>query len=55
MEVKEVLKDMDRRMHGAIEVLHGEFKQLRTGRASTSMLERSPSGRRTKLAPSLDD
>jgi ribosome recycling factor len=39
MEVKEVIKDMDRRMHGAIEVLHGEFKQLRTGRASTSMLD----------------
>ncbi|MGH9456471.1 MAG: ribosome recycling factor [Thermoanaerobaculia bacterium] len=39
MEVKEVLKDMDRRMHGALEALHGEFKQLRTGRASLSMLD----------------
>jgi ribosome recycling factor len=39
MEVKEVLKDMDRRMHGAIEALHGEFRQLRTGRASLSMLD----------------
>lgn len=39
MEVKEVLKDMDRRMHGAIEALHAEFRQLRTGRASLSMLD----------------
>jgi ribosome recycling factor len=39
MEVKEVLKDMDRRMHGAIDALHVEFKQLRTGRASLSMLD----------------
>lgn len=39
MDVKEVMKDMDRRMHGAIDALHGEFKTLRTGRASTSMLD----------------
>src|SRR5688572_4983043 len=39
MPVKEVLKDLDRRMHSAIEVLHNEFKQLRTGRASVSMLD----------------
>lgn len=39
MEVKEIHKDMDRRMHGAIEALHAEFKQLRTGRASLSMLD----------------
>ncbi|HVT43967.1 MAG TPA: ribosome recycling factor [Thermoanaerobaculia bacterium] len=37
--IKDVLKDLERRMHGAIEVLHGEFKQLRTGRASTSVLD----------------
>lgn len=39
MEVKEVLSDLDRRMHGAIEALHSEFRQLRTGRASLSMLD----------------
>lgn len=39
MEVKEVMKDVDRRMNGAIEALHAEFKQLRTGRASLSMLD----------------
>jgi ribosome recycling factor len=39
MQVKEVLSDLDRRMHGAIEALHSEFRQLRTGRASLSMLD----------------
>ena len=39
MEVKEVLSDLDRRMHGAIEALHSELRQLRTGRASLSMLD----------------
>lgn len=39
MQVKEVMKDMDRRMHGALEALHAEFRQLRTGRASLSMLD----------------
>lgn len=39
MEIREVIKDVDRRMHGAIEALHNEFKQLRTGRASLSMLD----------------
>ena len=37
--IKEVLKDLERRMHGAVEVLHGEFRSLRTGRANTSMLD----------------
>ncbi|MBL4616000.1 MAG: ribosome recycling factor [Magnetovibrio sp.] len=31
--------DMDRRMEGAVEVLHKEFGGLRTGRASTSLLD----------------
>jgi ribosome recycling factor len=35
----DVLKDLERRMHGAIDAIHHEFKQLRTGRASTSMLD----------------
>jgi ribosome recycling factor len=39
VEIRDVIKDVDRRMHGAIEVLHNEFKQLRTGRASLSMLD----------------
>ncbi|MCW9040241.1 MAG: ribosome recycling factor, partial [Rhodospirillales bacterium] len=32
-------KDLTRRMDGAFEVLHKEFGGLRTGRASTSLLE----------------
>lgn len=39
MPTKEVLKDMERRMNGAIDALHGEFKTLRTGRANTSVLD----------------
>jgi ribosome recycling factor len=39
MQVKEVMNDMNRRMHGALDALHAEFKQLRTGRASLSMLD----------------
>lgn len=33
------LKELDRRMNGALDVLHQEFAGLRTGRASTSLLE----------------
>ena len=32
-------KDIQRRMEGAVEVLHQEFGGLRTGRAATSLLE----------------
>lgn len=32
-------KDLERRMDGALEVLHKEFGGLRTGRASTSLLD----------------
>ncbi|MGI9463496.1 MAG: ribosome recycling factor [Aestuariivirgaceae bacterium] len=32
-------KDLQRRMHGAVEALKGEFAGLRTGRASTALLE----------------
>lgn len=39
MEVKNLLKDLDRRMNGAVEALHHDFRTLRTGRASTSMLD----------------
>src|SRR5438309_11163378 len=39
MTEEELLKDIRRRMDGAIEVLRKEFGGLRTGRASTSLLE----------------
>jgi ribosome recycling factor len=39
MAQDELLKDLQRRMDGAIEVLRKEFGGLRTGRASASLLE----------------
>jgi ribosome recycling factor len=39
MAQEELLKDLRRRMDGAVEVLRKEFGGLRTGRASTSLLE----------------
>lgn len=39
MAQEELLTDLGRRMDGAIEVLRKEFGGLRTGRASTSLLE----------------
>jgi ribosome recycling factor len=33
------VKDLERRMHGAVDVLKREFAGLRTGRASTSLLD----------------
>jgi ribosome recycling factor len=33
------IKDLERRMQGAVDVLKGEFAGLRTGRASASLLE----------------
>ena len=33
------IKDLSRRMHGALEVLKAEFSGLRTGRAASSLLE----------------
>lgn len=38
-DYKELKKDLQRRMKGAIEVLGREFGGLRTGRAATSLLE----------------
>lgn len=38
-DINVVKKDLKRRMDGALEVLHREFAGLRTGRASTSLLE----------------
>jgi ribosome recycling factor len=37
--INEVIKDVQHRMHGAIEALHREFKTLRTGRANAGMLD----------------
>ena len=39
MPINEVIKDVQHRMHGAIEALHREFKSLRTGRANAAMLD----------------
>src|SRR5437870_8416379 len=39
MAQEELLKDLTRRMDGAVEVLRKEFGGLRTGRASASLLE----------------
>src|SRR6266849_7823282 len=39
MAQDELLKDLQRRMDGAIDVLRKEYGGLRTGRASTSLLE----------------
>ncbi len=37
--INDVIKDMQHRMHGAIDALHREFKSLRTGRANAAMLD----------------
>jgi len=37
--INDVIKDIQHRMHGAIEALHREFKTLRTGRANVAMLD----------------
>jgi ribosome recycling factor len=39
MAQDQLLNDLRRRMDGAVDVLHKEFGGLRTGRASTSLLE----------------
>ena len=38
-DINALKSDLERRMEGAIEVLHKEFGGLRTGRASTSLLD----------------
>ena len=37
--INDVIKDVQHRMHGAVEALHREFKTLRTGRANAAMLD----------------
>src|SRR5437667_1071572 len=37
--INDVIKDVQHRMHGAVEALHREFKTLRTGRANVAMLD----------------
>lgn len=39
MAINDVIKDVQHRMHGAIEALHSHFKTLRTGRANAAMLD----------------
>jgi ribosome recycling factor len=39
MPVQAVIKDVQHRMHGAIDALQREFKSLRTGRANAAMLD----------------
>ena len=39
MAINDVTKDVQHRMHGAIEALHAHFKTLRTGRANAAMLD----------------
>lgn len=38
-EVREIEKDVERRMNGALDALQGEFRTLRTGRANVSLLD----------------
>jgi ribosome recycling factor len=38
-DIDSLMKDLERRMAGAVEVLHKEFGGLRAGRASTSLLD----------------
>ena len=35
--IQDVIRDIQHRMHGAIEALHRDFKSLRTGRANAAM------------------
>ena len=37
--IQDVIRDIQHRMHGAIEALHRDFKSLRTGRANAAMLD----------------
>jgi ribosome recycling factor len=37
--INDVIRDVQHRMHGAIEALHREFKSLRTGRANVAILD----------------
>src|SRR5438128_8051936 len=37
--IQDVVKDVQHRMHGAVEALHRDFKTLRTGRANAAMLD----------------
>jgi ribosome recycling factor len=37
--IQDVIRDVQHRMHGALEALHREFKTLRTGRANAAMLD----------------
>lgn len=40
--IKDILKDAESRMHGAIQVLSNDLASIRTGRASPALVERLP-------------
>ena len=40
--IKDILKDAEARMRGAIQVLHDDLAAIRTGRASPSLVEKLP-------------
>jgi ribosome recycling factor len=40
--IKDILKDAESRMRGAIQVLHDDLAAIRTGRASPSLVEKLP-------------
>ncbi|HLO17936.1 MAG TPA: ribosome recycling factor [Anaerolineales bacterium] len=40
--IKDLLKDAESRMHGAIQALHDDLAAIRTGRANPSLVERLP-------------
>jgi ribosome recycling factor len=39
MPMNEVIKDVQHRMHSAVDALNNHFKTLRTGRANAAMLD----------------
>jgi len=41
-EIKDLLKDAEARMHGAIQSLSDDLAGIRTGRASPALVERLP-------------
>jgi ribosome recycling factor len=41
-EIKDLLKDAEGRMHGAIQSLSDDLAGIRTGRASPALVERLP-------------
>jgi len=40
--IKDILKDAETRMHGAVQALHDDLAAIRTGRASPGLVEKMP-------------